>query len=844
MNKTKFIPFLLLPSFAVSIVAFKGVSTYTSLKAEDDITYLTRAYNSSSDIDKAVDTSLKEISNIKVANWDEGVGIQPTSLTSEYNYLIYEIKTVDSSNIFSNLTATLSDGRFASYFGSPIYLEFYLNTAIDGITSHMVERKIASNGSRSDTVSCDLTNKAMELSASTLYFAINIRAEDLTSGMGSLDWVCFNKLTISGKEESASTDTHSYKVNDNWRATSSSSSYNATSISNIGCDANPVHGAIVGTWGDPVSVNDGDIGSITYKVGRPNQVITNLSLSGKFRFTNMGNPTMHDGDKILIEYSLDGSNYSILKRLCHNGTQSEDYDEVFEGSKEEGGTYSLNLDSLLYTDNRLEYVYIRFSMQHLLAVSAGLELWGMAAYETGVEYTTKKGTFIRYELNGGLLPSNSKYAFLKEDPIYTLPTPTRTGYTFDGWFDSNNVKYTTFDPSGESIYIEARWTQIANTYTITYENTYGAVNTNPEIIYKDGEDVTLSSISRSGYTFEGWYDALEGGNKITVIDASEVSGDIVLFAHWSESGYSITYSVAQHILLSVEGREDLPTSISYNTTYSYLVGISDTYYHIGDVKINGNIVELNEKGGFEIRGSELINYSIVITEYHLQNVITESTYNNNFTNYKTNETGWASKTYDFNNIQAIHDSDDAAGLGTINAGIGYLVYKFEAPADKSFESLSLSGLVRIFDLDNKDSEIKIYLSPDGNTYTLEKTLSRNPEQQIYTFDFDKELNELTEIYIKIEINRLGEPGYAKGWVLLQNISINLTLKDDGGGGDDPEPVDPDDPVTPIIDVVTPTDVSGKKAAWLISGIVAGCALLTVGGIFLVKFIFSKKRGNK
>ena len=41
---------------------------------------------------------------------------------------------------------------------------------------------------------------------------------------------------------------------------------------------------------------------------------------------------------------------------------------------------------------------------------------------------------------------------------------------------------------------------------------------------------------RSGYTFEGWYTAAEGGNRITAYRNVNLTGDVTLYAHWSKGG--------------------------------------------------------------------------------------------------------------------------------------------------------------------------------------------------------------------------------------------------------------------------------------------------------------------
>ena len=75
---------------------------------------------------------------------------------------------------------------------------------------------------------------------------------------------------------------------------------------------------------------------------------------------------------------------------------------------------------------------------------------------------------ISYELNGGTITSSDyTQGEVYPDTEITLPTVTREGYTFDGWFDENNHKYETGDlMPGNNLTLTAKWTaQTATTKT-------------------------------------------------------------------------------------------------------------------------------------------------------------------------------------------------------------------------------------------------------------------------------------------------------------------------------------------------------------------------------------------
>ena len=122
----------------------------------------------------------------------------------------------------------------------------------------------------------------------------------------------------------------------------------------------------------------------------------------------------------------------------------------------------------------------------------------------------------------------------------TLPTPTRTGYTFNGWKDANENTYTSTDTVNITADTEiiAEWT--ANDYTITF-NYDGATSGNTEterIVTFDSTYGTLPTPEKTGYTFQGWYleeDEIE--STTTVSTASNHT----LKAKWQAETYTITY---------------------------------------------------------------------------------------------------------------------------------------------------------------------------------------------------------------------------------------------------------------------------------------------------------------
>lgn len=143
---------------------------------------------------------------------------------------------------------------------------------------------------------------------------------------------------------------------------------------------------------------------------------------------------------------------------------------------------------------------------------------------------------VTLDANGGSVSANNKN--VTYDSAYgLLPTPTRTGYTFEGWYTASNDKVTdkTTVSTASDHKLVAKWK--AKTYTITFNANGGSVSTSSKNISYGSAYGTLPTPTRDYYTFNGWYTSASGGNKVTT---STVMGDsnITLYAHWTQKEVS------------------------------------------------------------------------------------------------------------------------------------------------------------------------------------------------------------------------------------------------------------------------------------------------------------------
>ncbi|MBQ4444280.1 MAG: InlB B-repeat-containing protein [Clostridia bacterium] len=151
---------------------------------------------------------------------------------------------------------------------------------------------------------------------------------------------------------------------------------------------------------------------------------------------------------------------------------------------------------------------------------------------------------ITYNLNGGTNSNSNPTEYTVESNAITFANPTRTGYTFGGWYtNSACTQSTTGIAAGSHGYVTvyAKWTII--TYTITY-NLNGGTNNNSNLTTYTVESntITLAPATRDYYTFGGWYTSSSLTNQKTQITKGSTGG-LTLYAKWTPTQYTITYNL-------------------------------------------------------------------------------------------------------------------------------------------------------------------------------------------------------------------------------------------------------------------------------------------------------------
>ena len=153
---------------------------------------------------------------------------------------------------------------------------------------------------------------------------------------------------------------------------------------------------------------------------------------------------------------------------------------------------------------------------------------------TPIEYA------ITYHLDGGENAQNNPETYNVEDE-FTFSNPTKDYYTFDGWFtDAEFMQAKTTIALGEhgEIDLYAKWTPIE--YAITYHVGVGENDSNNPETYNVEDEFDFINLSKTGYTFDGWYTDEAFTQAKTGITLGEY-GEINLYAKWTLITYAITY---------------------------------------------------------------------------------------------------------------------------------------------------------------------------------------------------------------------------------------------------------------------------------------------------------------
>ena len=233
----------------------------------------------------------------------------------------------------------------------------------------------------------------------------------------------------------------------------------------------------------------------------------------------------------------------------------------------------------------------------------------------------------------------------------TIPTLSKTGYTFNGWYDGTTK---VINADGTIVASVSNWTDssknwlisadktlkascTAKTYTLTINpqgGTYSGSTSNAtkQMTYDATTNNDIGAPTRSGYTFNGWYTSANGGTQIYDSNGQNTNassywtaaystgkwkydGDVTVYAKWTKAVSSLTNTLSATDFVysgSAQGPsvtvKDGNTTLTLNTDYT-VSGNSNTNVGQYAVTITGaNVYNTTTKAYYA--GTTTLTYYI------------------------------------------------------------------------------------------------------------------------------------------------------------------------------------------------------------------------------------------
>ena len=157
-----------------------------------------------------------------------------------------------------------------------------------------------------------------------------------------------------------------------------------------------------------------------------------------------------------------------------------------------------------------------------------------------------------------------------------LPTPTRTGYTFDGWYTSTayttEVTEDTLVQGSSDKILYAKW--VGNEYTVTFDADGGTVSPGTKTVTFGSAYGELPTPTYTGHIFAGWFD--ENNEPITAASIVAVADDQTLTAAWTLEQYLVSFTTDGNGSVNVAS-----VLVDYGTSYT----ISSNTVVVGDTTV-------------------------------------------------------------------------------------------------------------------------------------------------------------------------------------------------------------------------------------------------------------------
>lgn len=145
---------------------------------------------------------------------------------------------------------------------------------------------------------------------------------------------------------------------------------------------------------------------------------------------------------------------------------------------------------------------------------------------------------VAFDSNGGSTVASQSVRYGSKA---TQPTnPTRTGYTFQGWYTAKNggTKYDFSQTVMSGITLYAHWS--VNSYILTFDGNSGETSESSRTVQYGSQYGGLPTATRTGYIFQGWYTAKDNGSQVSS-STTMGAANTTVYAHWTIRTYTVTF---------------------------------------------------------------------------------------------------------------------------------------------------------------------------------------------------------------------------------------------------------------------------------------------------------------
>ena len=245
-----------------------------------------------------------------------------------------------------------------------------------------------------------------------------------------------------------------------------------------------------------------------------------------------------------------------------------------------------------------------WEFDHWATEANGASICNLANYKFTADTTIyavwkqKTGYKVTFDLGEDAVKDGATPATIPDQGTYyntniILTQPTWAGHTFSGWYLSSDmtkqaaaagitdktyqdlvkaINNGSDNDTIKTLALKAKWD--TKTYIVNYDLNGGS-GSNPSsqtVGYNDFIPVPSSTYTKPGYTFQGWYSAASGGDKITgnnkkYYGSEDNNSSITVYAQWKENIVTITYKVTDEGAKLRHGGNSSETAVTTITDY-------------------------------------------------------------------------------------------------------------------------------------------------------------------------------------------------------------------------------------------------------------------------------------